>query len=132
MTDQPTAPLRPGADAERPGGVSLVIQDFISSMLATRRHQPHPVELLVTPLLFNDAWERFQRADIEAAADDVMPGFSEFAEPPADISIFLVVTDVRVVWPEVDQAHWHEPYYQAHMPFPSDAVAQRRITAPRC
>jgi hypothetical protein len=113
VTDQPTVPLRPGADAERPGGGGLVIQDFINSMLTTRRHQPHPVELLVGAWLFDEAWQLFQHADIEITADDVMPEFTTHPEARVPISIFLVVTDVRVAWPEVDQEHWHEPYYQA-------------------
>jgi hypothetical protein len=114
MTNQSNASRRPAADAAVPGGGNFEIGRFFESMVTSRRHEPQPIELLITPLFFDETWRSSERGRMEEVLFSKaleFPGSSP--DPRDDISIFLVVTDVRVILPQIDQQDWAEPYYQA-------------------
>lgn len=123
MADESNPPeLRPlGVDAFPPGSTrdSFMIEEFHRSQRETRRNQPCPVELLVGSWFFDETWRADQRAGVEEVLDTGLPDPSDPTEPiePEDelreeVSIFLVVTGIRVAWHELPEADWYADYYQ--------------------
>jgi hypothetical protein len=116
MTDEPSVP-RPrllGVDAAPPDYYAkFQFEDFIRSMQKTMRNQPHPVELRVGSWFFDEVWRTFQREGIETPIDVELPESVELLESREEISIFLVVTDVRVVFHDIQEEDKYEPCYQA-------------------
>jgi hypothetical protein len=98
MTGQPTIPLRlGGVYAEAPDLRDFHVGRFVDSQLLSRPDQPNAVELRVGPWLFDESLRPFGR--------DTRPD---------DISIFVVATEIRVIWPEVpEQDNRDRPYCQA-------------------
>lgn len=112
MTEPSNVPRRPGVDAAPADYGNFQVGDFIDSMLITQRHEPHPVEMRVGSWFFDEVWRAFEREGIDEPLD-ALPDPTERSELQEDVSIFLVVTDVRVIWPDVREEDCLEPYYQA-------------------
>lgn len=113
MTEPSDSRKRPAVDAFPPGyDRSLMIEEFHRSQRETRRNQPYPVELLVGSWFFDETWRALQREAVEEPSDAELPEPPEPAEPQEDISIFLVVTGVRVAWHELPEEDWYADYYQ--------------------
>jgi len=92
-----------------PDNGNFDFEAFTDSMRKTRRNRPHPVELLVERKPFYETLHTFARA--VAIKFDLL-STAEGAEPEGDISIFLVVTDIRVVWHELSEEDWFMDCYQ--------------------
>jgi hypothetical protein len=115
--DQATIPVRPrrrGVDADTPNGRDFEIEQFFASMQRSRRDQPVPVEILVGPWLFD-----------EELATALESGDGPRV-PPDPISILLVATDVRVIFPDNLDTERHAPWAQ----YPEFEVDVRVLNPP--
>jgi hypothetical protein len=115
MTDQSTIPDRRSADVgPRYGANEFLIEDFVAAMLYTTRDNRRTVELLVLPYLFDGEWWAARERALAEATDAENADEPAITEPLDEVSIYLYVTYVRQVWPEVEPDEELWPHY----PFP--------------